>query len=181
MSQLIAIGFRQNMHRAAEVLNKLTAMNNDRGVDLGDAVAIYRDDEGKLRLDESYRMTTGQGAAWGAFWGSLVAALIAVPLTGGVSGAVFVGTIAAGAVGGALNADWWKHEFGLPHEFVKGVGGMVLSGDSAIIALLSASDPAYVEEEFRGYGGTVLKTTLTAEQSARLESVLRDGVEHKRR
>jgi uncharacterized membrane protein len=62
MSQLIVVGFKQDMYRASEVLNKLSAMNDDWVVDLHDAVAVYRDYSGKLRVDQSYQMTTGQGA-----------------------------------------------------------------------------------------------------------------------
>jgi uncharacterized membrane protein len=180
MSQLIVVGFKQDMYRASAVLNKLTAMNDDWVVDLHDAVAVYRDYNGKLRVDQSYQMTSGQGAGWGALWGSLIGATLAIPFTAGASGAVLAGALAAGAVGGgalgaaggAIDANWWKDEFGIPDEFVKGIGSMVGNGDSAIFALLRSTDPAYVAEQFRGYGGTVLQTTLTKDQSAKVESVL---------
>jgi uncharacterized membrane protein len=182
MSQLIVVGFKQDMYRASVVLNKLTAMDDDWVVDLRDAVAVYRDYKGKLRVDQSYQMTTGEGAGWGLFWGSLIGALIAIPFTAGASSAALAGTLAAGALGGgalgaasgALDASWWKDEFGIPDEFVKGAGGMVQPGDSAILALLRTVDPVKVAEQFRGYGGTVLQTTLTNEQSAKVQAVL-DG------
>jgi uncharacterized membrane protein len=184
MSQLIVVGFKKDMYRASEVLNKLCAIDDDWVVDLRDAVAVYRDYNGKLRVDQSYQMTTGQGAAWGALWGSLIAATLAIPFTAGGSAAAVAGTLAAaalggsalGAAGGAIDANWWKDEFGIPQEFVKGTGAMVQPGDSAILALLRAVDPVRVAEEFRGYGGTVLQTTLTKEQSAKVQSVL-DGSE----
>ena len=180
MSQLIVVGFKQDMYRASAVLNKLTAMNDDWVVDLHDAVAVYRDYSGKLRVDQSYQMTTGQGAGWGALWGSLIGATLAIPFTAGASAAVVAGSLAAGALGGgalgaaggAIDASWWKDEFGIPDDFVKSVGGMVQNGDSAIFALLRSADPAFVAEQFRGYGGTVLQTTLTKDQSSKVESVL---------
>jgi len=184
MSQLIVVGFKKDMYRASEVLNKLTAMNDDWVVDLRDAVAVYRDYSGKLRVDQSYQMTTGQGAGWGLFWGSLIGALIAMPFTAGASGAVLAGTLAAGvlgggaigATGGALDATWWKDEFGIPEAFVEGTGAMVQPGDSAILAMLRTVDPVKVAEQFRGYGGTVLQTTLTDEQSKKVQAIL-DGRE----
>jgi uncharacterized membrane protein len=186
MSQLTVVGFKKDMYRASEVLNKLCAIDDDWVVDLRDAVAVYRDYNGKLRVDQSYQMTTGQGAAWGALWGSLIAATLAIPFTAGGSAAAVAGTLAAaalggsalGAAGGAIDANWWKDEFGIPQEFVKGTGAMVQPGDSAILALLRAVDPVRVAEEFRGYGGTVLQTTLTKEQSAKVQSVL-DGSERR--
>lgn len=180
MSQLIVVGFKQDMYRASAVLNKLSAMDDDWVVDLHDAVAVYRDYKGKLRVDQSYQMTTGQGAGWGAFWGSLIGATLAIPFTGGASGAVLAGTLAAGAAAGgalgatsgAIDAEWWKEEFGIPEQFVENISGMVQPGDSAILALLRTVDPAYVAEQFRGYGGTILQTTLTNEQSKKVQSVL---------
>ncbi len=180
MSELIVVGFKQDMYRASAVLNKLSAMDDKWVVDLHDAVAVYRDYKGKLRVDQSYQMTMGQGAGWGAFWGSLIGATLAIPFTAGVSGAALAGTLAAGAAaggvlgatGGAIDADWWKEEFGIPEEFVQGVAGMVREGDSAIFALLRSADPNYVAEQFRGYGGTILRTTLTNEQSKKVQSVL---------
>jgi uncharacterized membrane protein len=182
MSQLIVVGFKRDKFRASAVLDKLSAMDDDWVVDLSDAVAVYRDDQGKLRVDQSYQMTTGEGAEWGVFWGSLIGALIAIPFTAGASAAVLASSLAAGvlgggalgAAGGALDASWWKDEFGIPEDFVKSVGAMVQPGDSAILAMLRTVDPAQVTEEFRGYGGTVLQTTFTKEQSAKLQAVL-DG------
>jgi len=186
MSELVVVGFKQDMYRASEVLNKLSALDDDWVFDLHDGVAVYRDYSGKLRVDQSYQMTTGEGAGWGLFWGSLIGALIAIPFTAGASGAVVAGTLAAGALGGgalgatggAIDASWWKDEFGIPEEFVKGIGGMVQPGDSAVLALLRTVDPVQVAEEFRGYGGTVLRTTLTKEQSEKVQAIL-DGRERK--
>jgi uncharacterized membrane protein len=175
MSQLIVVGFKQDILRASEVLNKLREMDREWVVDLDDAVAVYRDHTGKLRVDQSYQLTTGEGAGWGVFWGSLIGALIAIPFTAGASGAAVAGTVAAGVLGGgALDAGWWKDEFGIPGAFAEGVGGMIQARDSAILALLRTVDPVEVAEEFRGYGGTILQTTLSNEQSAKVQAIL-DG------
>ena len=85
MAELIVVGFKNNMYRASEALNELLAINDDWVVDLHDAVAVYRDYNGKLRVDQSYQMTTGQGAAWGGLWGLLIGATLAIPFTAGVS------------------------------------------------------------------------------------------------
>lgn len=181
MAQLIVVGFKQDKGRAAEVLSRLSALDT-WAIDLRDAVAVYREDDGRLRVDQSYRMTTGEGAGLGAFWGTLIGALIAVPFTAGASAPVVAGALAAGplgggvlgATGGASRANWWKEDFGLPENFVESVGNMVGFGDSALLALLRAADPIEVAERFRGYGGTVLQTTLTKAQSDKVQSIL-DG------
>jgi len=112
----------------------------------------------------------------------MIGALLAIPFTGGASGAALAGTLAAGAAGGgiigatglALDAHSWKDEFGIPEEFVNGMGGMVREGDSAVLAVLHSANPDYIAEKFRGYGGTVLQTTLTKAQSDKLQAIL-DG------
>jgi uncharacterized membrane protein len=40
-----------------------------------------------------------------------------------------------------------------------------------ILAVLRTVDPIEVAEQFRGYGGTVLQTTLTKKQSAKVQSI----------
>jgi uncharacterized membrane protein len=180
MANLIVVGFKRDMYRASEVLNQLQAMNDDWVVDLHDAVAVYRDDNGKLRVDQSFQMTTGQGAAWGGLMGSLIGlTLAAIPFTAGAS-AVAAGALAAGAGAGAalgagagaIDAAWWKDEFGIPDDFVKQVGQMIQPGDSAIYALLRTANPDVVADEFRGYGGTILSTTLSRDQQTKVERVL---------
>ena len=164
MSTLIVVGFKKDMYRASQVLNELVDLNYDWTIDLDDAVAAYRDYNGKLRIDASYQMTTGEGAALGGLFGSLIGltlGAIAAPLTAGASAAVAAGAISGGvigATGGALDAKWWKEDFGIPEEFVKDVGTLVQPGDSAIFALLRSTDPTVVAAEFSNYGGTVLST-----------------------
>src|SRR5215469_12455071 len=183
MAELIVVGFKKDMYRASEVLNELLALNDDWVVDLHDAVACYRDDNGKLRVDQSYQMTTGEGAGWGGLMGSLIGLTLAIPLTGGATapaaGALAAGALAGGALGagaGALDASWWKDEFGIPDDFVKQVGGLVQPGDSAVFALLRSANPETVANQFRGYGGTILSTTLSRDQQAKVESVLQNQV-----
>ena len=180
MAELVVVGFKKDMYRGSEVLNELLSLNDDWVVDLHDAVAVYRDYKGKLRVDQSYQMTTGEGAAWGGFWGLLIGATLAIPFTAGASAAAAGGALAAGALGGtalgaglgAVDASSWKDEFGIPDEFVQRVGAMIQPGDSAIYAILRVGDPDVVANKFRGYGGTILRTTLSKEQQAKVEQVL---------
>ena len=179
MAQLIVVGFKKDMYRASEVLNQLQDMDDDWVVDLHDAVAVYRDYNGKLRIDQSYQMTTGEGAGWGGLWGSLIGLTLAIPFTGGATApaaaVLAAGAAAGGALGagaGAIDASWWKDEFGIPDDFVKQVGALIQPGDSAIYALLRTANPDIVADQFRGYGGTVLRTTLSRDQQSKVEDVL---------
>jgi uncharacterized membrane protein len=181
MAELIVVGFKKDMYRASEALNKLQDMNSSWMVDLSDAVAVYRDYKGKLRVDQSYQMTSGEGAAWGGLFGGLIGALIAAPFTGGASAAAAAGALAAsslsgvalGATFGAIDAESWKEDYGIAEDFVQRVGSMVQPGDSAVFALARTINPDLVADAFRGYGGTILRTTLSEAQRARVEATLR--------
>jgi len=180
MAELIVVGFKKDMYRASEVLNTLQDMNNSWVVDLNDAVAVYRDYNGKLRVDQSYQMTTGEGAAWGGLFGGLIGALLAAPFTAGASAAAAAAALAAGslsgvtlgATAGAIDAEDWKEDYGISEDFVQRVGTMVQPGDSAIFALLRSIDPDLVAAQFKGYGGTILRTTLSADQQSKVEATL---------
>jgi uncharacterized membrane protein len=177
MAELIVVGFKKDMTRASEVLNILQEMNESWVVDLHDAVAVYRDYKGKLRVDQSFQMSSGEGAAWGGLFGGLIGALLAAPFTGGasVAGVLAAGSlsgVALGATVGAIDAESWKDDYGISEEFVQHVGAMVQPGDSAIFALLRTIDPDVVAAQFHGYGGTILRTTLNPEQRAKVERTL---------
>jgi uncharacterized membrane protein len=180
MAELIVVGFKKDMYRASEALNTLQDLNTTWIVDLSDAVAVYRDYKGKLRVDQSYQMTTGEGAGWGGLFGGLIGALLAAPFTAGVSAAVAAGAVAAGSLSGvalgasfgAIDAESWKEDYGISEEFVDRVGTMIQPGDSAIFALVRTLDPDVVANAFRGYDGTILRTSLSAGQRARVEATL---------
>jgi uncharacterized membrane protein len=179
MSELMVIGF-EGKHRAAEVLNQLEDLDVSVALDLKDAVAVYRTDDGKLRFDRSVQPTTKEGAAWGAVLGSMVGAILLAPLTVGASAAVAATALGTGALTGGMtgaligadDADTFKRTYGISDEFVKEVGGMVQPGQSAVFVLARASDPKAVVERFRGYGGKVLRTTLSATQTRKLSEAI---------
>lgn len=179
MAELMVIGF-EGKHRAAEVLYQLESMSVSPSIDLEDAVAVYRTDDGKLRMDGSVQATTKEGAAAGAFLGGVIGALLVAPFTLGASVAAAATAIGAGAVTlgttgaavGAVDASHWKEEMGISDEFVRQVGGMVQPGQSAVFVLARASDPVQVAEQFRGYGGKVLRSTLSTQTASKLQQVI---------
>ena len=179
MAELIVVGFH-GTERAGEVLYQLERMQDDWTVDLQDAAAVYRDTNGTLRLDDSTAPTESEGAGWGALFGGLIGLLIAAtPVTGGASAAT-AAALAAGALGGgtlgaasgALSVDWWRNESGLTEDFVRSVSAMIQPGDSGLFVLIRTANPQVVADQFRGYGGQILQTTLTPEQTTKLQGIL---------
>ena len=178
-AELMAIGF-DGKHRAAEVLNRLESLEASWAIDLKDAVAAYRSSDGRLHVDKSINPTTRESAAWGAIIGGLIGALVIAPITAGATVPAAIAAISAGAgmlgvtgaVFGADDAARWKKTTGISDAFVKQVGGLVQPGQSAVFVLARASDPAKVEEQFRGYGGKVLRTTLSRDAAAKFEELM---------
>jgi uncharacterized membrane protein len=177
MAELIVVGFKKDMYRASEALNMIQDMNSAWMVDLSDAVAVYRDYRGKLRVDQSYQMTTDQGAVGGGLFGGLIGALLAAPFTAGASAAAVLAVgslsgVALGATLGAIDAQTWKEDFGISEDFVQRVGAMLQPHDSAVFVLARTLNPDLVADAFKGYGGTVLRTTLSQEQREKVEATL---------
>jgi uncharacterized membrane protein len=179
MQDLIVVGF-DGKHRASEILGQLQALDEDWTIDLDDAVAVYRTDDGKLRIDQSVQPTSKQGGAVGGLLGGLLGAIIAAPFTAGVSAAAAAAVVGVGALGfgsigavaGADDAADWKDDYGVPEDFVKQVGGVIRPGTSAVFAVIRTGDPVVVAERFRGYGGTVLRTTLTPQQADKVQRTI---------
>jgi uncharacterized membrane protein len=48
----------------------------------------------------------------------------------------------------------------------------VQPGQSALFILGEARDPEEVAKQFRGYGGTILRTTLPPEKAARVQQTI---------
>ena len=179
MQDLIVVGF-EGKHRASEVLGQLQGLSEEWTIDLDDAVAAYRTDDGKLRVDQSVEPTGKEGGVAGALIGGLLGGLIAAPFTAGVSAAVAAAAVGASALGlgtigaaaGDDDATTWKDKYGVPDDFVKQVGGMLQPGESAVFAVIRTTDPVAVAERFRGYGGKVLRTTLTPEQASKVQQTI---------
>ena len=180
MQDLIAVGF-SGTQRAAEVLRKLQSLGAKGTIDLADAVAVYRTEDGRLRVDRSVEVTRKDGAALGALIGVMLGSVIAAPLTAGASvaaaatalgvGALSFGT--AGAVAAGTDAADWKAKYGVPEEFVQQVGGMVQPGNSAVFAMVrSDEDPVAIARHFQGSGGTVLRTSLVSAKAARVQKTI---------
>ena len=180
MNSLMVVGFH-GKHRAEEVVDDLERLSADWVIDLADAVATYRTDDGRLRIASSVQPRESEGAAVGGALGILIGALLAAPFTAGVStagalaGMVGGGAFAGGTIGalaGGDDAADWKERFGITDQFVREVGGLVKPGDSAVFVLLRSGDPEVVGRHFAGYGGTVLRTTLTPAQATRVQQTI---------
>lgn len=181
MSALTVVGF-QGTHRASEVLYQLLDLNASwtSELNLRDAVAVYRTSDGRLRVDESFQVTSKEGAISGGLIGAMIGGLLAAPFTGGASAAaaaaaVGTGAVTLGATGAVIgyeDAADMKERYGISEDFVKRVGGMVQPGQSALFILGSPRNSDEIAKQFRGYGGTILQTTLPPDKAVRVQQTI---------
>lgn len=179
MRDLVVIGFTGE-RRANHALSELRRIEGEWTADLEDAVTVYRDDSGNLRIQQSYELGSDQGPRWGALWGSLIGAALALPLTAGGSAVAAVTAVGAaaltggalGATASALDGGWWHEEVGVPEAFVQQLRDVIQPGNSAVLALLRSAPLAVVEQHGRELGGVVLHTSLSPKQAAKVEAVL---------
>jgi uncharacterized membrane protein len=161
MSTLAVIGY-DDVFKAEEVRLDLIKMQRDYLIDLEDAVVAVKDPAGKVKLHQAVNLTAA-GAARGGFWGTLVGMIFLNPLLGLAVGA------GAGAVAGALS------DAGINDDFMKELAATMKPGSSALFVLVRSMTPDKVLEELRGTGGTVLKTSLSHEDEAKLQAALSAG------
>ncbi len=158
MADLVVIEY-DDMHTAEEVRLKLKKMQQDYLIDLEDAVVAVKDQNGKVKLNQTHNLTA-TGAVSGGFWGTLIGLIFLNPLLGMAAGA------AAGGISGALA------DVGIDDKFMKEMASGFNNGTSALFVLCRKATPDKVLAELEGTGGKVLKTSLSHEQEAKLQVAL---------
>jgi uncharacterized membrane protein len=158
MSTLVVIGYK-DLYQAEEVRLKLWKMQKDYLIDLEDAVVATKDQDGKVKLHQAVNLTA-TGALSGGFWGSLIGLIFLNPLLGLAMGA------AAGAASGALT------DVGIDDKFMKDLAATMQPGSSALFVLARKATPDKVLEEIKGTGGTVLQTSLSHDDEAKLQAAM---------
>ena len=158
MAELIAIGYTDTVtaHAAADEAERLA----EDLVLQPDAIAvIVRKPDGRYKVTTNHHVV-GQGTTWGMFWGFLFGLLFFVPVLG----------MAVGAGMGALMGKLTR--IGIDKEFESRVRDMLQPGTSALFLIVEQVTPDKAVEALSSYGGTVLKTSLSAEAEKELQEAL---------
>jgi uncharacterized membrane protein len=158
MAELIAIGYPDTVtaHAAADEAERLA----EDLILQPDAIAvIVRKPDGRYKVTTNHHVV-GQGTTWGMFWGFLFGLLFFVPVLG----------MAVGAGMGALMGKLTRS--GIDKEFESRVRDMLQPGTSALFLIVEQVTPDKAVEALSSYGGTVLKTSLSAEAEKELQEAL---------
>ena len=130
-------------------------------VSADEVASISRDLEGKYHVNTSHGgASAGGGAAWGGFWGLLFGLLFFIPFAG----------LALGAGLGALFGH--MGEKGIDKAFQQQVRDYLKPGTSALFMVIEQATPDKAVAALEQYGGTVIKTSLSEEDTKRLQDAL---------
>ena len=158
MSDLVVIGF-DDEHKAFEMRAALAKMQKEYLIEMEDVVVVTKDEHGKVKLHQAMNLTAA-GAFSGGFWGMLIGMIFLNPLLGAALGA------GAGAISGALS------DIGIDDKFMKECSEAFKPGTSALFVLIRKATPDKVLEALSHFEGRVIKTSLTADEEAKLREVL---------
>ena len=160
MATLVAIGYpdQGTAEQARQTVQELEA---DLIIQAEQVAAISRDLEGKYHVHTTHGgSSAGGGAVWGGFWGLLFGLLFFVPFAGWAVGA------GLGALFGHLGKK------GIDQAFQQQVRDYVKPGTSALFMVIEKATPDKAIAALEQYGGTVIKTSLSDEDTKRLQEAL---------
>jgi uncharacterized membrane protein len=161
MATVVAIAYpdQDTAMRARETVWQL---QEELTIQADQVAVISRDPAGNYHVHTSHSgMSTAGGAIWGGFWGLLFGALFVVPFAGWAMGA------GLGALLGHLN------DKGIDRTFQEEVRDHLKPGTSALFMIIQRSTPDKALAALQQYGGTVIKSSLSDEDTKRIQEALR--------
>ena len=161
MADLIIVAYDSEA-TAEAARSKLLELQKEYLIELGDAVVAVRRDDGTVKLNQLVN-TTAIGAASGVMWGALVGLLFLNPLLGAAMGA------GAGALSGKFS------DIGINDQFMKDAAAALTPGQAALCVIVRKVTADKVLPAMAQFGGTVLRTNLTAEQEQKLQDAIKAG------
>jgi uncharacterized membrane protein len=160
MATLVAIAY-PDQGTAEQARQTTQQLESELIIQADQVAAIERDAEGKYHVHTTHGgASTAGGAVWGGFWGLLFGLLFFVPFAGWAVGA------GLGALFGHLG------EKGIDKAFQEQVRESLTPGTSALFLIIEHVTTDKAVAALKQYGGTVIKTSLSEEDTKRLQEAL---------
>jgi uncharacterized membrane protein len=160
MATLVAIGY-PDQGTAEEARHTVQQLEAELIIQADQVAAISRDLEGKYHVHTTHGgASAGGGAVWGGFWGMLFGLLFFIPFAG----------LAIGAGMGALFGHFG--EKGIDKAFQQQVRDYLKPGTSALFMVIEQATPDKAIAALEQYGGTVIRTSLSDEDTQKLQEAL---------
>jgi uncharacterized membrane protein len=160
MATLVAIGY-PDPGTAAQAVETVWRLEEELIIQADQVASISRDRQGNYHVHTTHGGTpTASGAVWGGFWGFLFGFLFLIPFAGWAMGA------GLGALFGRMR------ETGIDTEFQQQIREYLQPGTSALFMMIEHAAPDKAIAALRQYGGTVIKTSLSKEDTTKLQESL---------
>jgi uncharacterized membrane protein len=160
MATLVAIGYADET-TAEQARDTVRQLESELIIQADQVASINRDLEGKYHVHTTHGgASAGGGAWWGGFWGFLFGLLFFIPFFG----------LALGAGMGALFGHFG--EKGIDKAFQEQVRDHLQPGTSALFMVIEQATPDKAVAALSQYGGTVIKTSLSEEDTKKLQDAL---------
>jgi uncharacterized membrane protein len=164
MATLVAIGYPDQV-TAEQAMQTVSELEAELIIQADQVAAISRDLEGKYHVHTNHGgASAGGGAWWGGFWGLLFGLLFFIPFAG----------LALGAGMGALFGHFGKK--GIDEAFQQQVRDYLKPGTSALFMVIEQATPDKAIAALQQYGGTVIRTSLSDEDTKKLQEALQPEV-----
>lgn len=141
-----------NEEHAKTILDMLESMHHALTIDLGDAVMITRQPDGKIKVHETTDVTARKGAKRGL-------------IAGGALGAIFPpALIATALVGGGIGAIWGKiKDSGVKNDDIKKLADSLTGEQAALVVLVSQQSAQATQRALGSYDGDVITKMYSEE------------------
>jgi len=160
MATLVAIGY-PDQGTAEQARETVQRLESELIIQADQVASISRDMEGKYHVHTTHGgASAGGGAVWGGFWGFLFGLLFFIPFAG----------LALGAGMGALFGHFG--EKGIDKAFQEQVREHLQPGTSALFMVIEQATPDKAIGALQQFGGTVIKTSLSDEDTKKLQDAL---------
>jgi uncharacterized membrane protein len=160
MATLVAIGY-PDQGTAEQARQTVGELESELVIQADQVAAISRDLEGKYHVHTTHGgASAGGGAMWGGLWGMLFGLLFFIPFAG----------LAIGAGMGALFGHFG--EKGIDKAFQQQVRDYLKPGTSALFMVIEKATPDKAISALSQYGGTVIRTSLSEEDTQKLQEAL---------
>jgi uncharacterized membrane protein len=160
MATLVAIAYPDET-TAEQARHTVQGLERDLVIQADQVAAISRDAEGKYHVTTTHGgASTAGGAVWGGFWGFLFGLIFFIPIAG----------LAVGAGLGALFGHLGENA--VDREFQDQVRDKVQPGTSALFMIIEQATPDKAIAALKQYGGTVIRTSLSEDDTAKLQAAL---------
>ena len=160
MATVVAIAYRDE-DTAEQARATVWQLQEELIIKADQVAVISRDPHGDYHVHTSHSgFSSAGGAIWGGFWGLLFGTLFLIPFAGWAMGA------GVGALFGHLR------DKGIDQAFQQQVRDALQPGTSALFMAIQHATPDKAIAALEQYGGTVIKTSLSDEDTKLLQDAL---------